>query len=101
MSGYINSCLISTSDIVSVFFITLNSYIIPEEEPTKPKTNFYKSSNLSTLEDDIIYDQPVYTRRRTRSYPNIKMYLTDPPSRCDESKVVLTNKEKDEEWDIL
>tara|TARA_B100000787_G_scaffold170083_1_gene163895 strand:- start:7356 stop:7556 length:201 start_codon:yes stop_codon:yes gene_type:complete len=65
---------------------------------TKPKTNFYNYSNLSTLEEEIIYDQPVYTRRRTRSHPNIKMYLTDS---IKESEVVFTNQEKDEEWDIL
>ena len=112
LSGYINNCLTNSFDVISIFFNTLNSYIIPEEDPTFNDTNsnFYNYSNLSKLEEVIICEQPVYKRRRTRSDPNIKLILKEEmivkpkpitiPIQIPK-KIVVNKIKKDDEWDIL
>lgn len=93
ITGYINSCLINTFGIITNFFSSLNSCIIPEEEEVEvlPKynTHFYNFSNLSNLEEVVVYEQPRY--RRTRSDPNLKLNFR-------QNKSVAN---KDSEWDIL
>ena len=106
LSGYINKCLTNSFDVISIFFNTLNSYIIPEEDPTFNDTssNFYNYSNLSKLEEVVICEQPVYKRRRTRSDPNIKLILKEETivkPTPKPQKIVVNKIKKDDEWDIL
>jgi hypothetical protein len=116
LSGYINNCLTNSFDVISIFFNTLNSYIIPEEDPTFNDTtsNFYNYSNLSKLEEVVICEQPVYKRRRTRSDPNIKLILKEetivkpkitptpkPKITPKPTKIEVKKIKKDDEWDIL
>ena len=96
ISGYINHCLINTFGMISQFFTTLNSCIIPEDEiEVIPRyTNqFYNYSHLSKMEEVVIYEQPHSNSncmRRTRSDPNLKLQFIEAP-----------HKKKDSEWDIL
>lgn len=90
VSGYINICLINTYGMITYFFSSLNSCIIPEEEVLpKYNTDLYNFSNLSKLDEVVVYEQPRY--RRTRSDPNIKLNLR-------QNKLV---DNQDREWDIL
>ena len=91
ISGYINNCLINTYGMITYFFSSLNSCIIPEEEQVLPEynTHFYNFSNLSKLDEVVVYEQPLY--RRTQSDPNIKLNYRQPKSVANQ----------DREWDIL
>jgi len=98
LSGYINSCLVNTSGIISSFFKNLNSFLLPEEEEVVPRynKNFYNYSNISKLEEVVIYEQPHRnsTIKRSRSDPNLKINFS-------ETKKKNTSVSKDCEWDIL
>ena len=84
----------NTFGMISLFFTTLNSCIIPEEEKeVLPRYNneFYNYSNLSKMEEVVVYEQPHRNRmRRTRSDPNLKLHFRE-----------NTQTNKDSEWDIL
>ena len=83
VSGYINTCLRNTFDIVGYFFESLNKCFIPNKKENP--TDFYNFSNLSKLEEVVIYEQPKRKVKRTKSDPNLRINF----------------KENDCDWDIL
>ena len=97
LSGYINSCLVNTCGIISSFLKNLNSFLLPEEEEhPRHNTNFYNYSNLSNLEEVVIYEQPRRNSpiKKSRSDPNLRINFI-------EIKKPNTQVSKENEWDIL
>jgi hypothetical protein len=82
--------------MISNFFKNLNSFILPEEEHPRYYTNFYNYSNISNLEDVVIYEQPRRNSpiKKSRSDPNLRINFI-------EIKNPNTQVSKETEWDIL